>query len=74
MWGVIKILGKVRNNYSEAERLYVKKFPDRRHPSRKTIKRLSERAGQDTLKRISQKSGPNEVTSLAVVDTVALSP
>jgi len=71
---MIKILGEARNNYSEAERLYAEKFPNRCHPCRKTIKRLFERAEQGTLKRIRRKSGANKLTLLAVLGSIALNP
>ena len=59
---MIRILGEARNNYSAAERLYAERFPDRRHPDRKVIKRLCYRAEQGFLRRNRRKSGPDEVT------------
>lgn len=41
---------------------------------RKVIKRLCDRAEQGFLRRNRQKSGPDEVTSLTVIDAVALNP
>jgi len=49
---MIRIVGEADNNYSVIARLYSVGFPDRRHPNRKVMKRLSDRAEhQSTLKR-----------------------
>lgn len=68
---MIRILGEARNNYS-AGRLLAERFPDRRHPNRKVIKRVFDRAEQDILKRKRRKSGPNKVISMAVIGTAVL--
>jgi len=39
---MIRIVGEAGNNYSAAAWLYSVKFPDRRHPNKKVMKRLSE--------------------------------
>lgn len=52
---MIRILGKVKNNYSVAERLY-EKFPDRRHPDERIMKKVCDRAKQSIFRRIRQKS------------------
>jgi len=41
---MIRIVGEAGNNYSAAAWLYSVRFPDRRHPNRKVMKRLSDRA------------------------------
>lgn len=71
---IIRILGETGNNYSAAERLYAERYPNRRHPCRKTIRKLTERAQQGSLKRIRQKSGPNAEKSLVVLDAAVLNP
>ncbi|EFN65807.1 hypothetical protein EAG_05468, partial [Camponotus floridanus] len=71
---MIRILSDARNNYSGAERLYAEKFPDRRHPDRKVIKRLCDRAELFLEETNRRKSGPDEVTSLTIIGTVALNP
>jgi len=54
---MIGIVGEADNNYSAAARLYSIRFPDRRHPNRKVMKRLSDRAKhRGTLKQT--KTGP----------------
>jgi len=40
---MIRIVGEVGNNFAAA-RLYLVRFPDRRHLNRKVMKRLSDRA------------------------------
>jgi len=49
---MICILGEAGSNYSVAERLYAERYSNRRHPCRKTIRKLTERAHQGSLKRI----------------------
>lgn len=67
---IIRILGETGNNYSAVERLYAERYPNRRHPCRKTIRKL--RAQQGSLKRIRQKSGPNAEKSLVFLDAAVL--
>lgn len=71
---MIRIFGEAGKNYSAAERLYAERYPNRRHPCRKTIKKLTERAQQGSLKRIRQKSGPNVANSLVVLGATVLNP
>jgi len=51
---MIKILGECRNNFSRAERLYAQRYPDRRHPTRVTIKTLTQRASDGSMVRRSR--------------------
>jgi len=72
---MIRIVGEAGNNYSVAARLYSVRFPDRRHPNRTTMKRLSDRAEhRGTLKRTRTKTGPNEATAVATIASVMLNP
>lgn len=41
---MIRILGETESNNSAVERLYTERYPNRRHPRRKTIRKLAERA------------------------------
>jgi len=41
---IVRIVDEAGNNYSTAARLYSIRFPDKRHPNRKVMKRLSGRA------------------------------
>jgi len=54
------------------ERLYAERYPNRCHPCRKTIRKLTERAQQSSLKRIWQKSGLNAANSLVVLGATVL--
>jgi len=45
------ILGKSRNNYAAAARLYAERYSNRRHPSNVTIQTLTQRARNGTLTR-----------------------
>jgi len=70
---MIRIVGEAGNNYSATARLYSVRFPDRRHPNRKVMKRLSDRAEhRGTLKRIRTKTGLNEATTVATIASVML--
>lgn len=71
---MIHTLDETENNYSAAERQYAERYPNRRHPCKKTIRKLTEKAQQGSLKRIRQKSGPNELNSLAVLGAAILNP
>ncbi|EZA55149.1 hypothetical protein X777_05279 [Ooceraea biroi] len=48
---MIKIVGLCNDNLKAAQRVYAARFPDRRHPTRKTMKLLFRRAQQGNLKR-----------------------
>jgi len=41
---MIRNVDETGNNYSSAARLYSVRFPDRRHPNRKVMKKFSDRA------------------------------
>jgi len=70
---MVRIVGEASNNYSAAARLYSVRFPDRRHPNRKVMKRFSDRAEhRDTLKRT--KTGPNKATAVGTIASVMLNP
>jgi len=55
---------------SAAERLYAERYPNRRHPCRKIIRKLTERVHQGSLKRIRQKSESNAANLLVLGATV----
>ncbi|RLU22341.1 hypothetical protein DMN91_004619 [Ooceraea biroi] len=46
---MIKIVGLCNDNLKAAQRVYAARFPDRRHPTRKTMKLLFRRAQQDLI-------------------------
>jgi len=70
---MICIVGKAGNNYSAVARLYSIRFPDRRHPNKRVMKRLSDHAEhRGTLKRTRTKTGPNEATVVATIASVML--
>ncbi|EFN60256.1 hypothetical protein EAG_00437, partial [Camponotus floridanus] len=68
------IIGEARSNYSLAERLYAQKFPNRRHPDRRTMQRLCTRAEQGILKRVRKKTGPAERKSVTVLAAATVNP
>jgi len=68
---MIRILDEAGNNYSAAKRLYAERYSNRRHPFRKTIRKPTERAHQNSLKRI-QNSRPNAANSLIVLGATVL--
>jgi len=71
---MIRIVGEADNNYSAAARLLSVRLPDRRHPNRKVMKRLTDRAEhRGTLKRTRTKMSPNEATTMAIIASVAKS-
>jgi len=72
---MIRIVGEAGNNYSAAAWLYSIRFPDRRHPNRKIMKRLSDRIEhRGTLKRTQTKTDPNKATAVATIVSVMLNP
>jgi len=71
---MIRILDETGSNYSAAERLYAKRYPNRRHPYKKTIRKLTEKAHQSSLKRIRQKSESNAANLLVVLGATVLNP
>jgi len=49
------------------------RFLDRRHPNRKVMKRLSDRAEhRSTLKRTRLKTSPNEATAVATIASIII--
>ena len=71
---MIRQVGRAEHNYSLAARFYAEKYPNRRHPDRKTIKRLCTRAENGSLKRERRKSGASEEKSVAVVAAAIVDP
>jgi len=72
---MIRIVGEAGNNYSAAVRFYSVRFPDRRHPNRKVMKKLPDRAEhRGILKRTQTKTGPNEATAVVTIASVMLNP
>jgi len=64
---MIRQVGRAEDNYFLAARFYAEKYPNKRHPNRKTIKRLCTRAESGSLKRERRKSGAGEVKSTVIV-------
>jgi len=64
---MIRQVGRAEDNYSLAARFYAEKYPNKRHPNRKTIKRLCTRTESGSLKRERRKSGAGEVKSTVIV-------
>jgi hypothetical protein len=71
---MIRIIGETRGNYKAAERLYAERFPDRRHPTRVTIKHVVDRAERGNLKRIREKTGAGEVETMVTVAAIQMDP
>lgn len=70
------IFGECRGSYRQAARLYANRYPGRRHPTDKTIKRLLVRARRGNLKRVRNRTqlNDNNVRSLAVLGMIHLNP
>ncbi|RLU19426.1 hypothetical protein DMN91_007983 [Ooceraea biroi] len=62
------------DNLKAAQRVYAARFPDRRYPTRKTMKLLLRRAQQGYLKRNRKKTGPKENNILVTLAAVELNP
>lgn len=71
---MIRIVGAANDNYSAAARLYAERYPDRRHPSRITIKSLIVRAEGGNLRRIRRKTGPDQLKSVVTLAVVTMNP
>lgn len=71
---IIKILGECRDNHKAAERLYALRYPNARHPDRKTIRDVTRRAEQGYMVRKRRKTGPRELIVLGVRAIVAENP
>lgn len=71
---MLRAVGATDNNYSAAARLYAERYPHRRHPTRRTIQRLTARAERGNLRRIRRKTGPAELKSLVVLGAAAVDP
>lgn len=71
---MIKIVGLCNDNMKAAERMYAASYPDRRHPTRMTIKALLRRAQQGHLKRNRNKTGPPENKILVTLAAVERNP
>lgn len=79
---MLLILGRCMGNYLQAESLYRREFPNRRHPSRHTIRTLERRARAGRIKRYRQRrpnvmedfDGPHEARTMAILAMVAIDP
>lgn len=73
---MIMVLGVANNNYAEAARIYEERFPDRRHPTKMTIKTLIQRARNGTLvrKRKRHEYDENDGRVLAIRAMIHLDP
>ncbi|EZA59728.1 hypothetical protein X777_16377, partial [Ooceraea biroi] len=65
---MIKIVGLCNDNLKAAQRVYAARFPDRQHPTRKTMKLLLRRAQEG------RKTGPKENNILVTLAAVELNP
>jgi len=71
---MIRIVSEA-GNYSAAARLYSVRFPNRRHPNRKVMKRLSDRTEhRGTFKCTRTKTGSNEATAVTTIASIMLNP
>jgi len=67
---MIRIVNEAGNNYSAAARVYSVRFPDRRHPNRKVMKKLSDRAEYRGILK-STRTKTNKATTMATTASVA---
>lgn len=79
---MLLILGRCRGNYLRAENLYRREYPHRRHPSRRTIRTLEQRARAGRITRHRRRrqnvnndfDGPHEARNLAILAMIAIDP
>lgn len=71
---MIKIVGECHDNYRAAQRRYAERYPNARHPDRKTIKHLVRRAEQGSMIRKRRKTGTRENIVLGVRAVIAEDP
>lgn len=71
---MIKIIGECHDNYRAAQRLYAVRYPNARHPDRKTMRNLTRRAEQGSMTRKRRKTGPREHVLLGVRAIVTENP
>lgn len=73
---ILLILGESDGNFREASRRYALSYPDRQHPTDKTIKRLKERAQNGRLKRqrAHYNYNENDPRTLVILAYVHLDP
>ncbi|KMQ84515.1 hypothetical protein RF55_17618 [Lasius niger] len=71
---MIKIVGLCNDNMKAAERMYAGRYPDRRHPTRRTMKALLRRAQQGHLKRNKKKTGHPDNKILVTLAAVEQNP
>lgn len=71
---MIKVVGLCGGNFKATEREYARIYPDRRHPCRKTIKRLLQRAEMGSLKRERKKTGADNVATVVTLAEVLQNP
>lgn len=71
---MIKVVGLCGGNFRATEREYARIYPNRRHPCKKTIKRLLQRAEMGSLKRKRKKTAANNVATIVTLAEVLRNP
>jgi len=69
---LVMILGKSRNNYAAAARLYAERYPNRRHRNNVTVQTFTQRARNGLLTRQRRhhqydENNPRVITILAMI-------
>lgn len=68
------MVGLCGGNFQATEREYARLYPDRRHPCRKTIRKLVQRAEIGLLKRKKRNTGINNVATVVTMAIVLQNP
>lgn len=71
---MIIVVGLCGGNFKATEREYARIYSDRRHPCRKTIKRLLQRAEMGPLKRERKKISADNVATVVTLAEVLQNP
>ena len=73
---MIMVLGACGGNYSAAAAEYAVRFPQRRHPTRITIRDLTARARTGTMKRVRRhhEYDQNDVRVLVILALIHMNP
>jgi len=72
---IIMILGECHNNFRAATRRYAERFPIRRHPNHRTIRRITERASGGHLARQCRRHEyENDARAVTILAAIYLDP
>lgn len=71
---ILKTIGQSQNNYTVAVRLYRQQFPDRRCPSRSTMRDLEQRLRQGHLQRHRPRANREDPRLITILAAVHLNP